>query len=58
MTPIGLAEMLVISHLDQGIEALAAHESDEAEGMAYDDIEKAIDLADEFLRSMAARVSF
>lgn len=58
VTPLALAELLVIDHLDDGIEALTAHESDEAEEMSYDDIQKAVHIADDYLRAMAARVSF
>lgn len=57
MTPEGLAEALIIDHLDDGIESLSAHESDEAQGMDYYAIEQAIDIANTHLRWLSTRVN-
>lgn len=57
MTPEALAEALVRRHLDKGVDDLAAHESDEAEGMEYVDIDLAIDIADEHLRWLSTKVN-
>lgn len=56
MTKLDLAEQLIIYHLDDGVEALTAHESDAAEGLSYDDIEEALECANQYLRVLATEV--
>lgn len=57
MTKLALAEELVVYHLEDGIEALTAHESDLSDGLTYDEIEEALDAANAYLRVLASDVS-
>lgn len=56
MTKLDLAEQLIIYHLEDGVEALTAHESDLAEGLSYDEIEEALGAANAYLYALAGEV--
>lgn len=57
MTKLDLAEQLITYHLEDGIEALTAHESDLSEGLSYEEIEEALDAANAYLYVLAGKVS-
>lgn len=56
MTKLDLAEQLIIYHLEDGVEALTAHESDLSEGLSYDEIEEALDAANTYPHTLAGEV--
>lgn len=56
MTPTDLAAVLIVAHLDDGVETLTAHECEESEGMSEEDINEAVEHANGWLRAMVSEV--